>query len=238
VTDKRKAPACRELGLGGGNRKSISNCKILFPPPKSKRFQSFFGENKVSSESKSALRQIVEKQHPELFWDPSDPTRTRLSAKVVHLMAPESKRRKPPHRQEISVSVPKHLWDSRAFRALDEYEKVIMFAILAKAREFGTDRPIIFSARMGEPYGIGRTRTAQALAGIHECGFIVEEGKPRRGKNTGVAATWRVTCLPFQGNPPTYDYQRIFYKNADLKAAEKVRGEPWEAPLSVRTRGR
>jgi hypothetical protein len=191
----------------------------------------------MSTESaKSALRAIVEKQHPELFWDPADPTKTRLSAKVIHLT--ESQRRKPPPRQEIAVSVPKHLWDSRAFRALDEYEKVIMFAILAKAREYGTDRPIIFSARMGEPYGIGRTRTAQALAGIRECGFIVEEGSPRRGKNTGVAAMWRVTCLPFQGNPPTYDYQQIFYKNADLKAAEKVRGEPWEAPLSVRTRGR
>ena len=164
--------------------------------------------------------------------------RKYLTAKLIHLTTPESQRRKPPPRQEIAVSVPKHLWDSRAFRALDEYEKVIMFAILAKAREYGTDRPIIFSARMGEPYGIGRTRTAQALAGIHECGFIVEEGKPRRGKNTGVAATWRVTCLPFQGNPPTYDYQRIFYKNADLKAAEKVKGEPWESPLSVRARGR
>jgi hypothetical protein len=191
-----------------------------------------------AGESKSVFREIIERDGIAIIWDPKDPTRTRLSAKVIHLMPPETKKRKSPHRQEISFSVPKHLWDSRAFRALDEYEKVIMFAILAKAKEFGTDRPIIFSARMGEPYGIGRTRTAQALAGIQECGFIVEEGKPRRGKNTGVAATWRVTCLPFQGNPPTYDYQRIFYKNEDLKAAEKVKGQPWEAPLSVRTLGR
>lgn len=56
---------------------------------KSKSFYELFRRINLENElQKPDLRTLVEKQAPGMFWDPSDPTKTRLSAKVVNLPVP------------------------------------------------------------------------------------------------------------------------------------------------------
>jgi hypothetical protein len=233
VTDKRKAPACRELGLGGGNRKSISNYKILFPPPKSKRFHSFFGENKVSSESKSALRQIVEKQQPQLFWDPADPTKTRLSAKVVHLTAPpeapkrsSNRKRKSPLAAQWNDVFLDEVVPFEAFRELSPVARSLLLDLFNVARCIGTETPIGSSARMAaDMLKMGKSTGAEAISELEASGFIVSFVRGLQHRKERVASNWRLTFLPFKGTPPTRDFVRRHFKAKDMQGFEETKAK-------------
>jgi hypothetical protein len=186
-----------------------------------------------AGESKSPMRALVEKQHPEMFWDPADPTKTRLSAKVISLKPSNRKRKSPLPQKWEDV-----FWDEvvtfAAFRDLSPIERWLLVDLFNVARSIGTDTAIGCSARVAsDMIGMGRTSGFAALAALEEKGFIASVRRSRPHKTERVASNWRITFLPFKGNPPTRDYVRRFYKAEDMKAFEATNAKFFNAELEA-----
>ena len=145
---------------------------------------------------------------------------------------------------KIAFSMLDHLWTHPAFRALKPVERVLVDELLYLARRFGTDEPIIFSTGMAaNGANVKRSVAARALLGLRKKGFIVslKSGDRRSGAKGRKAAEWRLTFLPFKGEPPTLDYRAAHYKalSPDLDPNEKFltpeleeRTMPPRAPFS------
>ena len=127
---------------------------------------------------------------------------------------------------KIAFSMLDHLWTHPAFRALKPVERVLVDELLYLARRFGTDEPIIFSTGMAaNGANVKRSVAARALLGLRKKGFIVslKSGDRRSGAKGRKATEWRLTFLPFKGEPPTLDYRAAHYKALppDLDPNEK-----------------
>jgi hypothetical protein len=127
---------------------------------------------------------------------------------------------------KIAVSIPDHVFTHPAYRALQPVERVLLDELLYVARRLGTDEPIIFSADMAaNGANVKRSVAARALLGLRKKGFIVclKSGDRRSGAKGRKATEWRLTFLPYQGEPPTLDYRAAHYKvlPPDLDPNEK-----------------
>jgi hypothetical protein len=174
--------------------------------------------------SASTLRQIVEKQHPELYWDPNDPTKTRLSAKVISLKPSNRKRKSPLPQKWEDV-----FWDEvvtfAAFRELAPVERSLLYELFAMARRLGTETPIGCSASMAANMcDVSRRYGVTLLSALEEKGCIVSIVRGRQHRKERVASNWRITFLPYQGSPPTRDFVRRYYKAKDIEAYESAKG--------------
>jgi hypothetical protein len=170
--------------------------------------------------SASTLRAIVEKQYPEMFWDPADPTKTRLSAKVISLRPSNRKRKSPLPQKWEDV-----FWDEvvtfDAFHELSPVSRSLLLGLFNMARSFGTDRPIGCSARMAaDMLKMGKSTGAEAISELEASGFIVSVVRGLQHRKERVAGNWRITFLPFKGNPPTRDFVRRHFKTKDMEAFE------------------
>jgi hypothetical protein len=180
-----------------------------------------------TASAKSSLREIVERLHPQLFWEPDDPTRTRLSAKVVSLTPPEAQKR-PSNRKRKSPLAAQ--WNDvfldevvpfEAFRELSPVARSLLLDLFNVARCIGTETPIGSSSRMAaDMLKMGKSTGAEAISELEASGFIVSVVRGRQHRRERVASNWRLTFLPFKGNPPTRDFVRRHFKAKDMEAFE------------------
>jgi hypothetical protein len=132
-------------------------------------------------------------------------------------MSPRQKRRT----EIVAVSIPEHVWTHPAYRALQPVERVLLVELLALARQVGTDEPLVCSSVMaGNMCKVSWQVARRALLGLRKKGFIVivKSGVRRRGAAAGLASEYLVTCLPYQGELPTADYNRLHWKAFDKLA--------------------
>jgi hypothetical protein len=119
---------------------------------------------------------------------------------------------------KVAVSIPEHVWTHPAYRALQPVERVLLVELLALARQVGTDEPLVCSSVMaGNMCKVSWQVARRALLGLRKKGFIVivKSGVRRRGAAAGLASEYLVTCLPYQGELPTADYNRLHWKAFD-----------------------
>jgi hypothetical protein len=122
---------------------------------------------------------------------------------------------------KIAVSVPDHVFTHPAYRALSPIERCLLVELLALARQIGTDEPIGCSYDMAaDMLNVPRSVAGRTLMALRERGFLIlaRSGARRSGSAAGIAAGWRITCLPYRGDPPTCEYNRIHWKAVDKKA--------------------
>jgi hypothetical protein len=125
----------------------------------------------------------------------------------------------------IAVSIPEHLFSSPPYRALTPLERCLLTELLAVAKRVGTDVPINGSVRMAaDMCGVGKSHAAEAMSSLEAKGFIVRVRRGEKRGRRGFASAWRITCLPFQGEWPTCDYNRIHDRKHDRKLAEDRAG--------------
>jgi hypothetical protein len=126
----------------------------------------------------------------------------------------------------IAVSIPDHLFSSRPYRALAPLERCLLIELLAVAKRVGTDAPIRFSVQQaGDVCGVSRRHGARAMSSLETTGFLVRIERGEKHQRRGFSSSWRITCLPFQGEPPTCDYNRIFDRAHNRKVADSRKGE-------------
>jgi hypothetical protein len=67
---------------------------------------------------------------------------------------------------------------------------------------------------------VKRSVAARALLGLRKKGLIaiVNPDKTWRGATAGIAAEYRITCLPYQGEPPSAEYNLLHWKAVDASA--------------------
>jgi hypothetical protein len=112
-----------------------------------------------------------------------------------------------------------------AFRALTSVERSLLYELFALARQIGTDTPIRCSASMAsDMLNMGRTSGFGALSALEAKGFIVSIRRSRPHESERVASNWRLTFLPFRGDPPTRDFVRRYFKAKDMEALEATNG--------------
>jgi hypothetical protein len=122
---------------------------------------------------------------------------------------------------KIAVAIPDHLFTHPAYRALPPTERVILIELLALAKRVGTDEPVVCSVAMAANMAnVKRSVAARALLSLRKRGFIaiVNPDKTWRGATAGVAAEYRITCLPYQGEPPSAEYNLLHWKAVDASA--------------------
>jgi hypothetical protein len=102
-------------------------------------------------------------------------------------------------------SMPDELWMAPAYRKLSLGERVLIGELLAMAKQYGTDEPIIFSAEMAAfACNVPRSVAARSLMGLRKKGFIVlmKAGDQQRSTRGRMANEWRLTFLPSRTMPP------------------------------------
>jgi hypothetical protein len=134
---------------------------------------------------------------------------------------------------KIAVAIPDHLFTHPAYRALLPTERVILIELLALAKRVGTDEPVVCSVAMAANMAnVKRSVAGRALLGLRKKGFIaiVNPDKTWRGATAGIAAEYRITCLPYQRDPPTADYNRLHWKAVDQSAPPPLESSLSNAP--------
>jgi hypothetical protein len=171
----------------------------------------------------------------------SDPTKTRVSAKVIHLTAPPEAQKRPSNRRRKNP-LPQQ-WDdvffdevmtSGAFRDLAPAERSLLFELFKMARGIGTDEPIWCAASMAANMcDVSRRYGVTLLSALEEKGFIVSIVRGRQHRQERVASNWRLSFLPYRGNPPTREYVRRFYKAKDMEAFEATNAKFFNEKLEA-----
>lgn len=135
---------------------------------------------------------------------------------------------------KISVCIPEHIWTHPAYRALQPIERVLLIELLALAHRVGTNEPLVCSCAMtANMLNVPKSVAARALLSLRKKGFIacVRSGDRRRANPTGIASEYRVTCLSYQGAPPTSEYNRIYWKAVDQGVLKGMKFTLSEASL-------
>jgi hypothetical protein len=126
----------------------------------------------------------------------------------------------------IAVSVPEHLFVSPAFRLLAPLERYLLIELLAVAKRVGTDEPINCSVRTAaDMCGVSGRHGARAISTLEAKGFLVRIRRGERRQGRGFASRWRITCLPFQGEWATCEYNRVHDREHNRKIVEDRKGE-------------
>jgi hypothetical protein len=126
------------------------------------------------------------------------------------------------------ITIPRDLFESIAFRQLPLLEYRLLIELIALQQDSKTDG-VQCSARWGAKVcGMQKSAAHDALQCLEERGFIVRVGSSGRGG----AAHWRITSLPFLGEPPTREYSdtSLTWRSVQLKQAREVRGKPFFTP--------
>ena len=75
---------------------------------------------------------------------------------------------------------------------------------------------------------MGKSNRSRALSALEAKGFIVSirRSRPHRERER-VASCWRLTFLPFKGNPPTRDFVRRHFKAKDMEELNREQSVRW-----------
>ena len=107
------------------------------------------------------------------------------------------------------IAIPDRLFASPEYRKLALRERYLLIELLALACRVGTDVPINCSASMAANMcGVSKSHAATAMLTLEARGFLVRIQCGERRGGSGFASAWRITCLPYHGEKPTFDYQR------------------------------
>ena len=166
------------------------------------------------------------------------------SAEIIPMpeRLPGGKRPERRDRVAAAVSVPEHLFTSRAFRALGVLERWLLVEMLARkrrldhlARERAQDPDDVVGCSVREAAdlcGVTKSHAGRAMSKLEALGFIVQVRKGEMGSKCkrGTSAGWRISCLPFQGVPATCDYMKVFDRAERQGVAASVKGRPFFTP--------
>jgi hypothetical protein len=82
--------------------------------------------------------------------------------------------------------------------------------------------------------GVSKSGAGWAMATLLAKGFIAEAREPSKGQSRrGTSTGWRLTWLPFQGEPATFDYLKIADRAGRQADAERVAGQAFFVPGMV-----
>jgi hypothetical protein len=140
-----------------------------------------------------------------------------------------------------AVTIPDHVFTSPAFRALDVTERWLIVELIARkaridkiASAKGKTRDDILGCSIREAanlLGVSKSGAGRAMATLLDKGFIAEAREPSKGqRRRGTSTGWRLTFLPFQGEPATFDYLKIADRAVRQADAERVAGQPFYVP--------
>jgi len=127
---------------------------------------------------------------------------------------------------KAAFSLPDYTFTHPAYRALSPLERVLLGELLAIAQRVGTSEPIVCSARQAANMcNVQKSAAAEALSSLKKKGFLVlvKTGERRRGVKASAASEYRITCLPYQGEPPTCDYHLVYCKDLNRKQAALIK---------------
>jgi hypothetical protein len=154
------------------------------------------------------------------------------ASKVIHLTAPTPRKRHSNRKKKnpLPQKCNDFFWDEvvsfGAFRELSTVDRSLLMDLFNMARNLGTDTPIGCSARMAaDMLKMGKSTGAKALSSLEAKGFIISVGRGLQHRKERVARNWRLSFLPFQGNPPTREYVRRHYKAMDMKAYAETKAK-------------
>jgi hypothetical protein len=90
----------------------------------------------------------------------------------------------------------------------------------------GTKEPFRFSVQQAaDACGVSKSHATRAMSEVEAKGFIVSVRRGEKRQRSGFASTWRITCLPFRGEWPTCDFNRIHDRAHNRKVASDREGE-------------
>jgi hypothetical protein len=101
-----------------------------------------------------------------------------------------------------NITIPRDLVESVAFRQLPSLEYRLLIELIALQQDGkapGVQCSVTWAAKV---CCACKSPAGRALTCLEERGFIVRIGS----SGLGGAVQWRVTCLPFLGEPATHDY--------------------------------
>jgi hypothetical protein len=139
------------------------------------------------------------------------------------------------------VSIPEHLFNSTAFRALDVAERWLIVELIERkrriekaARDNGREYDDIVGCSVREAanmLGVSKSHAGRAMAKLSKMGFIAEAREPSHGaRRCGTSTGWRLTFESFQGEPATFEYLKIADRAARQADADRVTGESFYIP--------
>ena len=162
----------------------------------------------------------------------AQPVDARSIAPIASLEGPIARKKQWRNRSvAIAVNIPEHLFVSSAFRSLAPLERYLLIELLAVAKRVGTDEPINCSVRTAANMcGVRKSSAAAVMATLEARGFVVRIRRGGRRQGRGFASGWRITCLPFQGEWATCEYNRIHDRKHNRKVADDRNGEKFLTP--------
>jgi hypothetical protein len=140
-------------------------------------------------------------------------------------------RRAPRRRPATAASIPDHLFTNPAFRALGVAERWLILELNTRKAQIADDVVGCSVREAADMLGLHKSQAADILAGLRLKGFIADARDPSKGQHRrGTSTGWRLTWLPFQGEPPSFDYLKIADRVARQADAERVVGQPFYIP--------
>jgi hypothetical protein len=165
--------------------------------------------------------------------------RKYLTAKVIALTAPTPRKRTSNRKKKnpLPQKWNDFFWDEVvpfvAFRELSTVDRSLLMDLFNIARNLGTDTPIGCSARKAaDLLKMGKSTGAQALSSLEAKGFLISVVRGLQHRKERVASNWRLSFLPFKGNPPTREYVRRHYKAMDMEAYAETKAKAGDSKES------
>jgi hypothetical protein len=126
------------------------------------------------------------------------------------------------------VTIPRDLFESIAFRQLSALEYRLLIELIALQADSKTDGVRCSARWAAKVCSSSKSPAGRALACLEERGFIVRISATERG----APMSWRITCLPFLGDPATRDYRdtSLTWRSIEKGRAKAVRGQPFFTP--------
>jgi hypothetical protein len=127
-----------------------------------------------------------------------------------------------------NITIPRDLFGSVAFRQLPTLEYRLLIELIALQQDSSAPGVQCSARWAAKVCAMQKSAAHDALLCLEERGFIVRIGSSGRGG----AAHWRITCLPFLGDPPTREYSDtgLTWRSVKAKHVELARGKPFFTP--------
>jgi hypothetical protein len=127
-----------------------------------------------------------------------------------------------------NITIPRDLFESVSFRQLPPLEYRLLIELIALQEDSKADGVQCSARWAAKVCARQKSGAHDALICLEERGFIVRLGSSGRG----AAAHWRITCLPFLGEPPTREYSdaSLTWRSVQAKQAKAARGKPFFTP--------
>ena len=130
------------------------------------------------------------------------------------------------------VTIPIELFESQAFRDLPPLEWRLIVELVAMQLDTRADGVKCSARWAAKVCGTSKSPAGRALLTLEERGFLVRIGGRGMSAPADAATIWRVTCLPYAGDPPTFDFlnDQLTWRSVKLKRSRQLRGVSFFTP--------